>query len=209
FVAGSWGTLAAMTEITIKVLPRNETVETVLVLGLDDVRAVEAMSAAMGSTCEVSGAAHLPQDAAAGVAAAASAGKSVTALRLEGVPASVAYRKAQLEQLLAPSGELASFGAKDSAPFWRAVRDAHPFADGSQMPVWRISTVPSEAPKIAAAIRASAGAKVFYDWAGGLIWAMMPTKIAEEWAVRAALSGRGHGLLLRAEPAVRASAHVF
>ena len=34
-LAGSWGTLAVMTEVTIKTLPRPETEETVLVRGLD------------------------------------------------------------------------------------------------------------------------------------------------------------------------------
>ena len=59
-LAGSFGTLAAMTEVTIKTLPRPETEATVLILGLDDVRANSAMSAAMASSCDVSGAAHLP-----------------------------------------------------------------------------------------------------------------------------------------------------
>ena len=35
-LAGSWGTLAAMTDVTVKTLPRAETEQTVLVLGLDD-----------------------------------------------------------------------------------------------------------------------------------------------------------------------------
>ena len=60
-LAGSFGTLAAMTEVTIKVLPRPETEATVLVLGLDDARANAAMSAAMASSCDVSAAAHLPR----------------------------------------------------------------------------------------------------------------------------------------------------
>src|SRR3974377_1226552 len=59
-LAGSWGTLAVMTEITVKVLPKAETVATVIVGGLDDARAAQAMAAAMGSACGVSGAAHLP-----------------------------------------------------------------------------------------------------------------------------------------------------
>src|SRR5229473_5550488 len=63
-VAGSWGTLAAMTEVTIKVLPRPETEQTLLVRGLDPARAIEAMTSAMGSSCDVSGAAHLPADIA-------------------------------------------------------------------------------------------------------------------------------------------------
>src|SRR5450759_2980748 len=59
-LAGSWGTLAAMTDITVKVLPKAETEATVIVEGLDDARACAAMAAAMGSSCDVSGAAHLP-----------------------------------------------------------------------------------------------------------------------------------------------------
>src|SRR5207247_11249422 len=35
-LAGSYGTLAAMTDVTVKVLPRAETEQTLLVLGLDD-----------------------------------------------------------------------------------------------------------------------------------------------------------------------------
>ena len=41
------GTLAVMTDVTVKVLPRAETEETVLVLGLADAAAARAMSAAM------------------------------------------------------------------------------------------------------------------------------------------------------------------
>src|SRR3974377_1731331 len=59
-LAGSWGTLAAMTEINVNALPKAETVATVIVGGLDDARAAQAMAAAMGSACGVSGAAHLP-----------------------------------------------------------------------------------------------------------------------------------------------------
>ena len=60
-IAGSWGTLAVMTDVTIKVLPKAESEATVIVRGLDDARACAAMAAAMGSSCDVSGAAHLPR----------------------------------------------------------------------------------------------------------------------------------------------------
>jgi glycolate oxidase FAD binding subunit len=200
-----------MTEITVKVLPRADDVETVLVLGLEDPRAVEAMSVAMGSSCEVSGAAHLPAGAAARipVKAVAAAGKPVTALRLEGIPVSIAYRRKKLEEILRPHGALAALGSADSRALWAAVRDVVPFADGTQNAVWRISTTPSEAPAIASAIRTATGAQVYYDWAGGLIWVAMPGAVAEEWTVRAALAGRGHALLVRADRAARASAHIF
>src|SRR5438477_1544855 len=46
-MAGSWGMLAAMTEVTITVLPRPETDATVILTGLDDANAVAAVTASM------------------------------------------------------------------------------------------------------------------------------------------------------------------
>jgi glycolate oxidase FAD binding subunit len=105
-LAGSWGTLAAMTEVTVKTLPKAAGEETVLVLGLDAASAVAAMVTAMRSACDVSGAAHLPANVAVRVAVVAGAGTAVTALRLEGVAPSVAHRKHMLQALLKPYGAL-------------------------------------------------------------------------------------------------------
>jgi glycolate oxidase FAD binding subunit len=207
-LTGSWGTLAVISELTIKVLPRAGDMTTVLILNLDDARAVEAMSAALGSACEVSGAAHLPAPVAAGisVAAVSGAGRAITAFRLEGIPASVAYRRDKLLEVLRPFGTHGLISAEDSRELWRALRDALPFADGSRNALWRISAAPREGAKIAHAIAASAKAEVFYDWGGGLIWAAMPNLSARANVVRAALAGRGHALLMRGDPAERAGA---
>src|SRR5438067_12066482 len=59
-MAGSYGTLAVLEEVTIKVLPRPETVATILFAGLIPAAAVRLMGAALGSPHEVSGAAYLP-----------------------------------------------------------------------------------------------------------------------------------------------------
>src|SRR5215470_15394728 len=67
-MAGSWGTLAVMTEATIKVLPAPETEETLVILDLDAPAAGKIMAAAMGSYGDVSAAAHLPVAIAADVA---------------------------------------------------------------------------------------------------------------------------------------------
>src|SRR3954462_10952232 len=98
-MAGSWGTLGAMTKVTIKVLPRPETETTVIVSGLDESAAMRAMTAAMGLPCEVSGAAHLPAAIAARspVADAVAGQRPLTALRLEGVEPSVAHRELALQ----------------------------------------------------------------------------------------------------------------
>src|SRR5262249_27851586 len=91
-LAGSCGTLGAMTDVTIKTLPRAEPEATVSVLGLDAPRATAAMATAMGSACDVSAAAHLPDTLAARAFDNVAIGKSITALRLEGVAPSVAHR---------------------------------------------------------------------------------------------------------------------
>jgi glycolate oxidase FAD binding subunit len=213
-MAGSWGTLAAMAEVTVKVLPRAERTETVLLLGLDDATAVGAMIAAMGSACDVSAAAHLPATVAARLAIAAVAGATaVTALRLEGVAPSVKHRRSVLETLLRPLGNLGTLDAEASGAFWSAVRDVTPFAASGKPDdrlLWRISTAPSQAADVGARITEVADALLSYDWAGGLIWAALaPALDAGVASVRAALGGSGHATLIRASAATRAAVEVF
>src|SRR5205085_2162594 len=112
----SWGTLAALTDITLKVLPRPETEASLLLLGLDDDTAVQALSAAMGSTGEVSGAAHLPAGSAARLGVAGLGKDAVTALRLGGVAlvgAAVAAAGGHATLIRAPAAVRASVGVFD------------------------------------------------------------------------------------------------
>ena len=208
FLTGSWGTLAVATSWTLKVLPAAEDLATLVVPGLDASRAGEAMRAAMNTAADVSGAAHFPAKVAARLGGPSFAGKSVTALRLEGVPPSIAYRRNKLTEMLKPFGAPATLGAAESRTFWQAVRDAKSFADGSARVVWRISVPPTQGPATGTALTAL-GADIFYDWAGGLIWAEMPDDQPREVEVRAALDTAGHALLVRASVAARASAASF
>jgi glycolate oxidase FAD binding subunit len=174
-IAGSWGTLAAMTEVTLKVLPAPETEETVLVRGLAPEQAVAAMTTAMGSACDLSAAAHLPAGVAERLPAgsAASAGGAVTALRLEGFAPSVTHRGRLVEAMMSPLGEVVTIDASASRALWTAVRDVTPFAagrHGGEGPLWRISTAPSRGAELGGLIAAKAEAEMLYDWAGGLIW---------------------------------------
>ena len=74
--------------------------------GLDDARACAAMAAAMGSSCDVSGAAHLP-DHVASYFDGLPKPEAATALRLEGFAPSVAHRKEALAALMKPFGPVA------------------------------------------------------------------------------------------------------
>jgi glycolate oxidase FAD binding subunit len=210
-LAGSFGTLAAMTEVTIKVLPRPETEATVLVGGLDDARANQAMSAAMGSSCEVSAAAYLPAGIAAQFADLKGA-QAATAFRLEGFAPSVKHRQEALIALLRPYGPAEAIDETGSHRVWRGIRDVSPFAAGGAVgdwPLWRVSTAPARGAELAGKL--PPGAQFFYDWAGGLLWIALPPSHSAGAATirRATASVGGHATLIRASAATRAAVEVF
>ncbi|HVY00933.1 MAG TPA: glycolate oxidase subunit GlcE [Pseudorhodoplanes sp.] len=210
-VAGSYGTLAAMTHVTLKTLPVAETSATVVVTGLDDAKACAAMAEAMGSSCDVSGAAHIPAHLVGHFEPVAGA-KGATAFRLEGVAPSVAHRKAALITLMQRHGAATSLEADTSRAFWRAVRDVTPFSaagPAGDRIVWRVSTVPARGYLIADMI--SPSAQMFYDWGGGLIWiALPPSDDGGARQIRQAVAKvGGHAMLVRAPAAIRAKVDVF
>jgi glycolate oxidase FAD binding subunit len=217
-LAGSWGTLAVMTEVTLKVMPRPESERTLLLRGLDDVTANKAMTAALGSPFDVSGAAHLPNSAfrtAAGPLAALGApGQAVTLLRLEGIAASVAHRAGSLTALVAPFGSAEILEDEASAAVWGSIRDVLPFEAAGPLgawPVWRIVCPPASGGALGQALARESGGDVIYDWGGGLIWAALPPKPDAQAALlrRRVEAAGGHATLLRASEEVRRHIDVF
>ena len=212
-LAGSWGTLAAMTEITVKVLPAAEKLRTVLVYGLDDEAAVDAMTRALGGPFEVSGAAHLPAGIAAlsGVGRVRDPGSSVTALRIEGPEPSVLARTASLRGLFADGHALDELHGHNSSAFWREVGEARFHAAGEAI-LWRLSVPPAGGAAVAGRIADAFEVRAFYDWGGGLVWLALPpgAEDAGAEAVRAALGpAGGHATLIRAPEEVRRRVPVF
>ncbi len=174
-MAGSWGTLGVLSDVSLKVLPLAEAEETLCVAVDGAARAVEAMSGALGSPFDVSGAAYDPV-----------AGR--VALRVEGFAGSVAYRVEKLRSVVGAHGEVSI--AEDSAGLWRDVRDVAAF-HGEPGDVWRMSVKPSEAPALADRLSANG---VLFDWGGGLIWA----RVSEGTDLRARLGDvSGHMTLVR------------
>jgi glycolate oxidase FAD binding subunit len=217
-LAGSWGTLAVMTEVTLKVMPRPESERTLVLRGLDDITANRAMTAALGSAFDVSGAAHVPNSAArAAVGALAelgSAQQAVTLLRLEGIAASAIHRAAALAKTLSPFGAAEIVEDAASAALWSSVRDVEPFAANGALgawPVWRIVCPPASGGALGEQLVRDTGGEAVYDWGGGLIWAALPPRPDAQAALVRARVDRvgGHATLLRASDEVRRSVDVF
>jgi glycolate oxidase FAD binding subunit len=211
-LAGSWGTLAALHEVSLKVLPAPERIRTVLITGLDEDRAIAALGEAMSSAHDVSGAAHLPaaQAARSAISYVAKAGAAVTALRVEGIGPSVETRCRELRALFAGHGDGEELHSMNSRQFWREIRDVAPFA-GDSRAVWRISLPPAAGALLVAALRELLVAEAYYDWGGGLVW-LAPAAGEDAGAAlihAAAAAHGGHATLLRASGDVRAAIAVF
>jgi len=204
-LAGSWGTLAVLTTITVRVAPLPDTERTLVVPSVTPDDALPLMSAALGSPHDVSAAAF---DAERGCV-----------LRLEGFAASVDARESALARMLRAAGsaewgtsgasrrlgsargEIATLDADESRALWAAIGGAAVLAPWPV--VWRISVPPTDAPRVLAAL---APERHLLDWGGGLIWAAFSSVDAAR--VRGALR-EGHATLFKAPREARAANAVF
>ncbi len=171
--AGSWGRLFAMTEVTLKVLPRPPERVTLTVDGLGAAGAVALMAKALGSQADV---------------AAAGSVDGVTALRLEGFGPSVAARRALLETM----GPMRALSEREAEPFWSALNN--PLADAAVL--WRLSLPPSRAAEV---VDRGLGPWTM-DWAGARVWLASEDTVAVREAAEAV---GGHAMLVRAPEAMR------
>lgn len=211
-LAGSWGTLAVLTEVTFKVLPRPEDSATLVYFGLPDDLAIELLCAAMATPFEVSGAVHLPLAMAARLEypALRDEGKPVTAVRIENFPRATAYRKERLRDHLKSYGKAHILTREETLGFWGELRRLSILPDGASF-LWRILTAPSVGPKLVDAIRRTMTAEAYYDWSGGLVWLEVPPSAdagASDIRRMVAMHG-GHATLIRATAKVRTGIDVF
>lgn len=183
-MAGSHGTLGVLTEVSIKVLPAPAVCAVLLIKDLSPQRAVEAMTSAMASPYEVSGAAH---------ATVGPDGGPVTMIRIEGFQGSVDHRVTRLCDHLKEFGDVTvETDPVSTIRVWKWVRDVEPFHVVSGN-VWRISVKPTDGPLVVDRLDATG---IVMDWSGGLIWAL--TETGQD--VRAAMAPiPGHATLVRSE----------
>ncbi len=190
-LANSWGRLAAMTQVTLKVLPRPRTTLTLIATGLTPATAIAAMARALGSAADVAAAAHDPAT-------------STTALRLEGFEPSVAARAAMLPAILTDHCRVEPLDTAAADALWHGIANVTALADAPIL--WRVNLPPSTAAAFAAPLIA-AGDRTLFDWAGGLVWLATTENPATIHA--AAEAAGGHAMLVRAPADTRARVPAF
>ncbi len=209
----SWGTLAVLTELTFKVLPKAQETRTIVFLGLSDEAGVGVMSEAMGRPYEVSGAIHLHGALAKRLSDTdiASANAAVTAIRVEGSLQSVDYRQEKLRRELSPFGDAFELDHSQSVKFWSDIRSLGFLSANFDQPLWRITVAPSKAAQIVRALSAFFPLSAAYEWSGGLIWLETPpSSEASVTELRRVLAEfDADSMLMRAPRSVRSSVEVF
>ena len=182
-LAGSFGTLSLLTEVSIKVLPRPEDTRTVLLRGLDVAAANRAMTQAMGSTHDVSGAAYLSSE-------------QVVGLRIEGSGPSVAHRSEAVRRMFEGTSNLL-LESEPSFKFWMGIQKIESLLDVANETIWRLSVPPATGASVVQELGAT---RYVMDWGGGLIWAALHARPKLK---------SGHATLMRGPDLMRLDAQNF
>ncbi len=217
-LAGSFGTLAVLSRVTFKVMPRPEAERTVLLFGEAPHEGLGALALAASEPWEISAGAHVGAAAAArsAVSYVAGAGGPVTAIRLEGARGAVAERAGALRRELAEIAPTEELHTHNSRAFWAELRDGALLPATPDGMLWRLTLPPADAAFALDRLAAATGGEMLFDWLGGLVWLAVPKlepgdtprELAER--VRAAAAhGEGHAVLWRASDAARARIPVF
>jgi len=174
-MCGSFGTLAVMTEVVVKVLPRAETERTVVITGLEEELALRTLTGLTRTPHEPSGLAHWPQGATCSDAVRALAnGGSATLVRLEGPGPSLEKRIEALRPGLPGIPEILL--EEDSRACWMHLKEVAPLPLDQGERLWRFSLPPGSAPALAQALDSLGVQRRGYDWGGGLVWAVTGSK---------------------------------
>ncbi len=175
-MAGSFGTLGVMTELSFKLLPKPATQATVNLHGLNDADGINVLCRALGSPNDVTGVAFANGNAM---------------IRIEGLLKSVDYRVGALKSLFAVHD--ITVDLNDTAT-WASIGNVEHLApdDGA---IWRVSVKPTDGPKLVQNLRdAHVTLNAVYDWGGGLIYLSLP----DDLNLRDHMGGfGGHATLIR------------
>jgi glycolate oxidase FAD binding subunit len=195
-MCGSWGQLAILTQLTLKVLPRPRETITLAARDSSEREAFAVMTHAARSQCEIAAAAHLPS----GVLDA----RSHTLLRLEGFGPSVEARARALAESL-PETSIVRMSAAEAASAWAAIPARLSRDTRSEDALWRIVVPGTAGARLCESLVALQG-RYCVDWAGGLIWARVPVAVTPTTLRALAEECGGHASMLDAPLAYRASA---
>ena len=173
-ITGSYGTLVALTEIVLKVQPKNEESQTLLINNINLKMALNVFSKAMHTSVEISGACFYPAKISKFFKLNdLDTTTSITAIRLEGPKISVIERVNTLKKLFSEyKTTISVLENYQSRIFWQNTTDLQ-FFNNSKNVVVKIVLPPLNTDQLMNKFE-NEELKYVVDWAGNLIWVELP-----------------------------------
>ena len=189
-VCGSWGRLMALTEVTLKVLPRPPKSLTLVASGQSFAEACSTTARLLGSAVDVASCGYLPSGL--------TGGRALTAIQLQGFAPSVAARR-EMVSAWAADADFKVCDETDADAIWGMLKTLEGL--NSHKPLWRVSLPAARAPAFVDELSVPPTDWVS-DWAGGLIWMVSERSDTDIRQLAERLGG--HAMLMRAPEDVRA-----
>ncbi len=169
-ITGSFGTLAILTEISIKVLPKPPSLKTLIIHNAQLKKSLEYLSLSLSSSSDVSGAIFYPEYFKNIFTLNDLINKGpITAIRIEGVTSSIQDRQNNLiKELKLLSSEVNFLDQEQSKIFWKLTQDLKVF-ENSKNSILKVVIPASQALKVLNNLKKSLY-RYFIDWGGNLIW---------------------------------------
>ena len=202
-MAGSWGTLAIMHEVTIKTMPKPETSASLLYACADAMEARSVIEAAFASPHEPSAAAMIPASLAVysshqPFSDFARTGM-VAVIRLEGFETSVKARSDALYAMTEKTPVVTDHALSDALQ--AEIRETRLMPRQNNRVIWKINCPPAEGGELLDKLIARPNCRGYADWGGGLIWLSSPSgQQAGATAIRALVSDYGGEAMLHEAP---------
>lgn len=209
-LAGSWGTLSVVTEVTFKVLPAPPASATIAVTGLDAAAGLELVRELAASPFDATGLAYLPQAALTGLPPGLRTSREdlgIAFVRVEGSPLSVEDRLRAFQQLGAATGSARRLKGDESTALWDAVREVQPLHDAEV--IVKVSLPPAWA--LEAVSQLSTRCHWFADGGAAWLWLGIPAAMAASVisGLRSRFAGRGSCVVWRAPEEIKREVGVF
>jgi glycolate oxidase FAD binding subunit len=183
-ISGAFGTLVALTEITLKVLPKKQLTNTIVIKVDDRKKIYDFFDKIASSSSEITGAVFLPDepDDSMFIRNKETIFKfndldftgPYLALRLEGDKASINEKTKKItKELDLKKFKIAILDNYQSSPFWKKINNLELFQN-TQNNLLRIVIEPSNGSEMMSYLGNKF--KYYIDWCGSLFWVEVPPK---------------------------------
>ena len=172
-LSGSFGTLAVLTEISIKVLPTSPSSKTLIIENPHLIKAMEYLNLALSSSSDPSGGVFYPEYFRRHfIFNDLTTNGAITAIRVEGPNDSIDHRINKLcKELQIQGNEISILEPEQSNIFWEKTKSLQVFTELKNN-LLRIVTPPSETFEVISKLKIFK-IKYFVDWGGSLIWVQL------------------------------------